>query len=115
MVSQVQRVELPQEWNKDTGFHITHFEMVNVLVCLKNWAQEWANKSVTLFVDNMAVVTVCNTGYTKDKFLASCIRNIWMVTAIHDIKLELRHIAGYKNKVADLLSRWNNSEMCNKN
>ena len=38
-------------------------------------------------------------------FLAACIRNIWLLTAVHDIELEVNHIPGAKNEVADLLSR----------
>ena len=86
--------------------------MVNLLVCLKIWAGKWANKTVVIFVDNMAVVDICASGYTRDKFLATCTRNIWLFTAIHDIDLQVRHIAGYKNKIADLLSRWEYNVAC---
>ena len=40
-----------------------------------------------------------------DPFLGVCIRNIWLITAIHDIDLEVKHIQGTKNVLADVLSR----------
>ena len=72
----------------------------------------WAHKTIILYVDNLAVVTICNTGYTRDKHLATCTRSIWLLTSIHEVNLEVRHIPGYQNKTADLLSRWTESETC---
>ena len=60
---------------------------------------------MNIFSDNLAVVQVVNSGKTKDMFLATCIRNIWLLTAVYDIELEVAHIPGAKNEVADLLSR----------
>ena len=54
----------------------------------------------------MAVVSICNTRYTKDHHLASMVRNIWLLTAEYDICLQVVHITGKKNIIADLLSRW---------
>ena len=45
------------------------------------------------------------SGKTRDKFLTLCIRNIWLLAAYHDIDLEVKHIVGKKNVVADALSR----------
>ena len=45
--------------------------------------------------------------------LANIARNIWLVTSIHDIKLSVIHIARHRNTTADLLSRWENSEVQN--
>ena len=42
---------------------------------------------------------------TKDKFLAACIRNIWLIAASNDIEIVIEHIEGKKNVIADLLSR----------
>ena len=88
-------------------FHpsITHLEMLNLLVALRLWANHWAKSSVYIFCDNMAVVQVASSGKTRDPFLGACIRNIWLITAIHDIDLEIKHIQGTKNLLADALSR----------
>ena len=59
--------------------------------------------------DNQAVVTVLRSGKTRDAFLAASARNIWYVTAIHDIEVQYTHISGARNQVADTLSRWQGS------
>ena len=38
-------------------------------------------------------------------FLALCLRNIWLLAALHDVEIELKHIPGKKNIKADVLSR----------
>ena len=45
------------------------------------------------------------TSKIKDPFLAACIRNIWLITATLDINLEISHVRGVDNDIADLLSR----------
>ena len=76
---------------------IVHLEMLNVVVALRLWVTEWAHSAVKLFCDK--------TGKTKDSFLAACIHNIWLLMATCDIDLQVQHIAGSKNDIADLLSR----------
>ena len=41
------------------------------------------------------------TGKTRDSFLALCIRNICLLMAHSDIDLQVRHIPGVKNTIAD--------------
>ena len=84
---------------------ITHLEMLNLLIALRLWASHWAQSSAYIFCDNMAVVQVASSGRTRDPFLGACIRNIWLITATHDIELEVKHIQGNKNVLADALSR----------
>ena len=50
------------------------------------------------------MVQVVQTSKTKDPFLAACICNIWMITAILDIEIQVDHIKGINNTNADLLS-----------
>ena len=45
------------------------------------------------------------TGKTKDSFLALCVRNIWLLTASLDIQLNISHVPGTHNVIADTLSR----------
>ena len=89
---------------------IVHFEMINILVALNVWKTDWKGQCVKFLVDNMAIVTVCNSGYSQDAFLATCIRNIWLLTSVFDIKLIVSHIPGYCNVTADLLSRWEHTD-----
>ena len=82
----------------DQNLTITHYEMLNIIVALNIWKEEWRNKRI--------VVTICKTGYTRDSHLAAYARNIWLITSVYDIELCFTHIPGHTNQQADLLSRW---------
>ena len=88
---------------------IVHLEMINILVAIRVFGHMWHRKLILVKCDNDAVVHVLNSGKTRDPFLATCARNIWQEAAIRDVELKYVHIIGKQNKVADLLSRWENT------
>ena len=95
------------DWLQQYGnMHITHFEMINIIIAIKLWGNEWVGQKVILYTDNEAVVTICNQGFTRDTVLATIARNIWLYTAEKDICLQVLHLPGKDNVIADLLSRW---------
>ena len=51
----------------------------------------------------MAVDQVVASSKVKDKCLAACICNIWLISSIFDIVIH--HIQGKENVIADCLSR----------
>ena len=99
----VYSIPVPKGYN---GYNIAHLEMVNVVVALKIWGQCWANKRIKIHCDNKAVVDILTYGRAKYALMATCARNIWLLTALYNISLLMVHIEGQKNSIADLLSRW---------
>ena len=85
---------------------IVHLEMLNILVAIRTWGEAWSGTTVRIHCDNQAVVSVLNTGRTRDNILAAISRNILMETAHQDICLRTVHIRGQDNQIADTLSRW---------
>ena len=88
---------------------IVHLEMLNILVALRVWAKQWATKTISVKYDNEAVVTILQSGKTRDPLLAAICRNISMETARADIRLRTTHIPGKINIIADSLSRFHMS------
>ena len=89
--------------------HIAALEMLNILVAIRLWANEWSGLSLKIHCDNQAVVSVLRCGKTRDPDLASISRNIFMLFAKYDVFLIVEHVAGKNNQLADLLSRWSDS------
>ena len=104
--SLVYRLSLPHHYG---NLGIAQLEMVNILVAIRVFAPLWHRKSILIKCDNAAVVSVLTTRKAKDPFLAAVARNIWMELAKKDIQAIYKHIPGKVNQVADLLSRWTNS------
>ena len=85
---------------------IVHFEMLNVMVAFRLWAHEWDNSRVEVHCNNAAVVSVLNSGSSRDPFLAACARTLWLIKAQFNIIVTVCHIRGKDNVYADILSRW---------
>ena len=91
------------------GYNIVQLEILNIVVACKVWANHWSNKRIKIWCDNQAVVEVLTTGRCRDRTLAVCARNIWLISAMYNFHLQIQHISGHTNVTADLLSRWTNS------
>ena len=64
---------------------IVHLEMINLLVALRLWYSTLCNSKLILYCDNMAVVSVLNTGKGYDALLLAIARNIWLTAASANI------------------------------
>ena len=65
------------------GFYdytIVHLEMLNIMVALNVWGQNWQNKCNEIRFDNLAVILVLHEGRARDSILATLARNIWLLT-----------------------------------
>ena len=101
--NQVYALQLPNSWPQH---NIAQLEMINILVALKVWHNQWAGQRVVINCDNQAVVAVLTNGRSRDVVLAKYARNIFMWLSTCNIDMKVVHIAGKKNSIADLLSRW---------
>ena len=87
-------------------FPIHKLEMLAVLVAVRFWARQCTGGKIQIFCDNESVVHVLNSGKTKDDFLGSCLREIWLEVSMAGFELRAIHLPGVDNRVADWLSRW---------
>ena len=79
------------------NYTIVHLKILNIVVALKIWGDIWKNQVLDIKCDNMAVVEVLRSGKARDPILATCARNIWLLTAIFNIQLTATHIPGVQN------------------
>ena len=101
--NQVYALPLPGSWKNK---NIAYTELINVLVVLKVWHNEWAGLRVLIKCDNQSVVSVLTTGKTTDTVMAMYTRNIFLWLSAFNIDIKVVHVPGKLNLVADLLSRW---------
>ena len=95
---------LPASW---LNTNIAYTEMINILVALKVLHKQWSGHKVLVKCDNQAVVSVLNTGKTRDSTLSKYARYIFLWLSAFNISIMVVHVPGKLNPVADLLSRWN--------
>ena len=101
--NQVYALPLPFTYHQ---LNIAYLEMLNILVALKVWHREWAGARIQVKCDNQDVVSVLNSGRSRDSVMAEYARNIFMWVSTFNIDIKVVHVPGKLNEVADLLSRW---------
>ena len=84
---------------------------------IKHWFAEFANKRVRIFTDNQVCMVLLNSGFTRSKFLAQCLREIQFYLARFNIDVRAEYVASKENVFADLCSRAFSSDkhFCNFN
>ena len=92
----VYHLQIPLKYNNYT---IVHLEILNIVVALKIWGKHWQVKIIEIKCDNIAVVDVLRSGKARDTVLATCARNIWLLTSLFNIHLIVNHIPGMQNQV----------------
>ena len=88
-----------QEWA------IAQKELLPILFAMVIWGGEWGGRRVECHCDNAAVVSVVNTGQSKDKVLMHLLRCMFFVAAKLHLHLHAIHVPGHTNVAADALSR----------
>ena len=79
--------------------------MLNIMVAVRVWKYCWARKSILIYCDNQAVVSVLNSDKTHDMLWAALAHNISMNIAMADINIKLIHIMSKKNVLAYSFSK----------
>ena len=75
---------------------IVHLEMIIVFIALNLWKHKLQGRTIVIHCDNMAIVNSISSGRSWDSFLGRVARNIWLLTATHDIELTVLHIPAGK-------------------
>ena len=78
-------------------------------MCLKLWAVK--GKKICINCDNLVSVQVINQGKSRSHFLQACLRELCFICAVKECEVKAVHISAVKNRLPDLLSRWNISEL----
>ena len=86
---------------------ITTKELIPVVVAAAIFAHKWKGHSVQFSVDNLAVVHILNSTYSKDSHLMHLVRILVFLAAHFDFWFVAKHVEGKANSLADDLSRDN--------
>ena len=87
------------------GHPIAHLELMNIVVALKVWQDQWAGHKVKVECDNSNACMVVTLGQSRDPYMQHCVREVFLLTAAYDIDLRVVHRPGAEMDRADALSR----------
>ena len=92
----------PPLWQQ---LNICVLELFPILLALKLYTAEMANKNIIIYSDNKAVVDVLNNKTTKQPQMLSLLRVLVLHCLQHNILISSKHIPGKLNILPDALSR----------
>ena len=80
-------------------------EIFPIFLGVKLYGKTLANKKLKIFSDNASVVEILNKFSSKSRFVMVFVRLIVLELLTHNISIKVFHLPGFKNVVADHLSR----------
>ncbi len=80
-------------------------ELLPIVFAAMIWGPRWKDDVVVMHCDNLAVVSVVNSGYSKDKDIMHMLRCLFFILAFWGFHLRSVHIPGLDNTAADAISR----------
>ena len=90
----------------DMNFHINALELITIVVAVKLWGAFLKGKKLVVNTDSSVSCQVLNSGFSRDHFLQSCLREICFYAALHEFQIKANFIQGVSNRIPDWLSRW---------
>ena len=84
---------------------INSLELLTIVITLKLWGSLLANQQIIIKCDNMSSVQVVNSGFSRDSFHQSCLREICYFAAINNFCIKAVHVKGVDNRIPDMLLR----------
>jgi hypothetical protein len=88
-----------------TQMSIAFLELVPIVVAAHLWGPAWSRLRVQFFCDNMAVVSVLNSGTSRSPDVMHLLRLLTLQACRHNFVFSAAHTPGRKNSAADALSR----------
>lgn len=82
-------------------------ELYPIVVAAILWGKEWERKRILFHCDNISVVYILNKGRSPCSSIMKLMRRLVIVETVNNFHFVARHVPGYKNQIADSLSRLN--------
>lgn len=90
----------------DRAVSISFQELYPIVLAAILWGKSWSRKRVQFLCDNEGTVYILNKGRSKSPDIMKLMRKFTIVAATHSFAYQAKFIPGYKNNIADSLSRF---------
>ena len=97
---------IPEWISSLEDLHIAHLELWAIVVAVQLWRTHINGLKFVVGCDNESVMTIINTGYSRDKLLQILLRELMYHLAMGHAEMVAKFVPGHDNIVPDLLLRW---------
>ena len=80
-------------------------ETLPIILACAVWGGTWKHKLVRVYCNNEGAVASLNSGRSREPWAMHLIRCLFFIKAIYSLELQVLHIQGVRNVLADALSR----------
>ena len=87
-----------------SGESIALKELLPVVLACAVWGEFWREKVVHVHCDNLGVVALVNSGYSKVPEIMHLLRSLFFIRAQFQIDVMAVHVLGAENRLADAIS-----------
>jgi hypothetical protein len=99
-------IAYPEDFKLEHKDNIAHLEALNLVLAITTLIDSrHRGKTIRINTDNIATMCVLRSGKGHDKILTACARQVWLIAALKDVKLDIIHKSGCDLILADALSR----------
>ncbi len=88
------------------NYSIQFKELFPIYVACILWPHSLAGKRILFHCDNKAVVDIWASNTSKCPLMTSLLRKLFFIAAQHEFTVNIKHLAGINNSIADSLSRF---------
>ena len=81
----------------DMKLHINALELITIVVAVKLWGAFLKGTKLVVNTDSSVSCQVLNSGFSRDHFLQSCLREICFYAALHEFQIKANFIQGVSN------------------
>ena len=93
------------QWEGTADLHINYKEVLALWPAAMLYGNMWHDRTVTVYSDNQAAVSIINRGSAKNPLVMDYLRDIFWVSAVNNFRLRAIYYPGRLNRLADAASR----------
>lgn len=94
-----------RDWVKLKDESIALKELLPIVLACAIWGVRWKGSAVTVHCDNLGVVQLVNSGYSRVPQIMHLLRCLFFTRAYFELELWAVHIPGKENTLADAILR----------
>ena len=100
------QLAFPDSIMTNDNYNVNVKELLTIIIALRLWGSDLKGNRVLIQSDNLNAVQAISHQRSHSPLIQQCLRVVWFPCATFDLDLPAKHIPGYFNIIADLLSRW---------
>ena len=94
-----------EDWPAVANLHINYKEVLAIILAAFRWGHLWANAKIQILTDSECARYILRKGTSRNDTIMECIRSLFWLRVKFDFEMDIYHLPGRENTLADAISR----------